>query len=318
LDLNFKLLKISNNFTDLLSELNINKTTLNVFTKVIDLNYLAYRSKYQAVYLNTVERVQLSLDNSYCILNKLIALDEKSYFRDFKFFIEYLNTPVNTNVISVNDETNLVKVLSKIQLVEVKNWQSKFILDTKYEKIRLDELKYMNNSILDETAIAKTEQLIEFFVKRIDFCTDIQQKYSLLSRFSVNLERTRDNQYSLTTCCESANIYVHISFIKSLLYSKFFDTLIVNSNQKRDENRNINRRAGDLLKKLLRVQNGRSSNDKVFVFNFQMVNSYVHFVYTDVSSPKRAGNFICSLSFKIRYLINTFSKQNFINIYQKP
>jgi len=184
-----------------------------------------------------------------------------------------LNTPGSFR--SAPGEGTLTKVFSKIQLVVVKNWQSKFILETKYEKIRLDELKYINNSALERQATTETQQLVEFFVRRVDYCTDIQQKYSLLSRFSVNLERSETGQYSLATCCESANLYVHISFLRSLLYSKFFDTLLAASRQTCSSDSNKNAR-GELVRRLL---SGQQPHGSCFVFNFQMVNSYVHFVH---------------------------------------
>ena len=84
---------------ELLWEINISKITLKFFVKRIDLNYFTYKRK---IFLkemtklencmNTIEFGQLVFENTNCVFNKLIDSREKSYFRNFKFLIEHLNS----------------------------------------------------------------------------------------------------------------------------------------------------------------------------------------------------------------------------------
>lgn len=267
LKVNARNTKYSKDNIELLSELNIQKTSLRVFVNEVDSNYSEHehrsiktRQSKIEILLNTIDCVQVAFENTQCVFNKLIDSHEKSYFRNFKFLIEHLNT---TSESSKSDKV-LSSVFNKIHLVVIKDFLSKFILDAskmKYEKIKIDEIKFMNSWNLKDKP--HDDDLIQFLVKKVDYSTDSRQKYSLLNRFSVSLNQSKPNRYNLATSCENANVYFHINFIRNFLHSKFFNTFI---DEYKTKPNNPSRFAKFQIK------------DKILIFNFRILESYFHLI----------------------------------------
>lgn len=240
-------------------------------------------------YLRTVECVQLAFENTQCLFNKLVDSNEKTYFKNFNFLMEHLNSASQEE--EANDQVTLTlsTVLKKIQLIQIKVLQSKFILDTnklKYEKIKLDELHYQNRSNLsiarhhNNNKNQSDEELIQFLVKKVDYSTESQQKYSLLNRFSISLNQPAQpgSEQHLAISCENANIYLHIDFIKNFIHSKFFksivDSYVNNSKPSGGGKKPIN-----LLSKFVNHNShDNSENSSPLVFKFKMDHSYVHLI----------------------------------------
>ncbi len=158
--------------------------------------------------------------------------------------------------------------------------QSKFILDTgklKYEKIKLEEFKYQNRSNLSPSIARPSHQktspedLVHFLVKKVDYSTESQLKYSLLNRFAISLNQSANSQQNLTVSCESANMYLHVDFIKNFLHSKFFNSIVDSYVNGPTAKRPVN-----LFSKLYHASD---TNDTPLVFNFRMLHSYVHLIY---------------------------------------
>lgn len=133
----------------------------------------------------------------------------------------------------------------------------------KYEKIKLEELKYLNNTNMKNKS--NNLDLIQLLIGNVDYSTESRQKYSLLNKLVITANKTASNYYDFSTTCEKANFYFHVDFIKKFFHSKFFNTFI-------HENSTIS------VTKLKNNVFSTFTRENKIAININIFKSYIHLI----------------------------------------
>lgn len=140
----------------------------------------------------------------------------------------------------------------------------------KYEKIKLEELKYLNNANLKNSS--NIFDHVQLLIVNVDYSTESRQKYSLLNKLKITANKTSSNSYNLSTTCEKANLYLHVDFIKQFLHSKSFNTFANEFSRN-----NVTNSSNNVFSTL-------TNQSKVLIINLKILNSYIHFIDVPQSS----------------------------------
>ena len=275
--------KLFDQINNLAIDLLVNKIVFNVFIKNEDYGILTrLRSDYYHFatlndLLKKIQNFQLLIENPNLLFNRLLNINEPSYFKNYQFLIDYLNE----NRLLSNDQPlsllkpskiNIFKCINKINFVSVKSFQSKFFLDSnnqKHESIKIEQIKF-----------SEEKQKTLFCIKNVEYLKHTKGNLNLLKHILFERNEIDEKSNEVLLDIDFLNVYFYLSFFKELLNTKFVNNMLL---KKSNENNDVTglKRYFNLNKKInFKVNDYNDNTWKMsnYMFKFNMKNSFLHLI----------------------------------------